>query len=100
MDYVEYLAINKLNNLYAKLKACEFGFIDKYSEYDNISEEIRDVMSYLHKKSNYIKNHVYYRIMRQLRRIDKLKSKLYYKEKDDILIVVKYKEMMKEFEKL
>ena len=100
MDYVEYLAINKLNNLYAKLKACELGFIDKYSECDNISKEIRDVMSYLRKKSNYIKNHMYYRIMRQLRRIDKLKNKVYYKEKDDILMVVKYKEMMKEFEKL
>ena len=100
MNYVEYLAINKLNNLYAKLKTCELGFIDKYSEYDNINKEIRNSINYLHKKSNYIKNPMYYRIMRQLRRIDKLKSKLYYKEKDDILMVVKYKEMMKEFEKL
>ena len=100
MNYVEYLAINKLNNLYAKLKACELGFIDKYSEYDNISKEIRDNLSYLRKKSNYIRSRMYYRTMRQLRRIQKLKSKLYYKEKDDILMVVKYKEMMKEFERL
>ena len=99
MNYIEFKAIEKLNNLYAKLKACELGFIDKYSEYDNISKEI-DNLSYLRKKSNYIRNRMYYRTMRQLRRIQKLKSKLYYKEKDDILMVVKYKEMMKEFERL
>ena len=100
MNYIEFKTIKKLNNLYAKLKACELEFIDKYSEYDNISKEIRDVISYLRKKSNYIRNRMYYRTMRQLRRIEKLKSKLYYKEKDDILMVVKYKEMMKEFERL
>ena len=100
MNYIEFKAIKKLNNLYAKLKSCELGFIDKYGEYDNVSKEIRNAISYLHKNCHYIKPRIYYRIMRQLRRINKLKTKLYYRKRKDILMVIKYKEMIKKFDKV
>ena len=100
MNYIEYKALKYLNNLYAKLKSCELGFIDKYSEHDNVSKEIRNAISYLHKNCHYIKSRIYYRIMRQLRRINKLKTELYYRKRKDILMVIKYKEMIKKFDKV
>lgn len=97
MNYIEFKVIKKLNNLYAKLKACELGFIDKYSEYYEISGELIHILRLIKKNESVIKSSAYYKILRKLDRIGKIKARLYFSNREEFLTVLKYQRIVKPY---
>lgn len=97
MNNIEFKVIKKLNNLYAKLKACELGFIDKYSEYYEISGELIHILRFIKKNEKVIKSSAYYKILRKLDRIGKIKARLYFSNIEEFLTVLKYQQIVKPY---
>ena len=97
MNYIEFKAIKKLNNLYAKLKACELGFIDKYAEYYEISSELKGILNYFIENTRKIRSQSYYKMIRKLNRIQKLKNKLYFSNREDFKRIIKYQQVVKPY---
>ena len=97
MNYIEFKAIKKLNNLYAKLKACELGFIDKYAEYYEILSELIHTLRFIRKNERVIKSSAFYKITRKLNRIDKIRARLYFSNKEEFLTVLKYQQVVKPY---
>ena len=97
MNYIEFKAIKKLNNLYAKLKACELGFIDKYAEYYEILSELIHTLRFIRKNERVIKSSAFYKITRKLNRIDKIRARLYFSNKEEFLTAIKYQQVVKPY---
>ena len=97
MNHIEFKAIKTLNNLYAKLKACELGFIDKYSEYYEVSGELIHILEFIRNNESVIKSSAFYKITRKLDRIGKIKARLYFSNREEIFTVLKYQQTVKPY---
>ena len=97
MNHIEFKAIKTLNNLYAKLKACELGFIDKYSEYYEVSGELIQILEFIRNNESVIKSSAFYKITRKLNRINKIRARLYFSNKEEFFTVLKYQQAVKPY---